>query len=222
MEKSQFLQWDIIIDEINNNEDADMEINISHLIEVLIEHIYDNKSYECMKYVREKLEVQEVWNRIEREVCSQTDFFIKTLAIKNMNDNIAIEKIKSVYEYRYKKYENDDYICEKVMLDKNQMKAIRCVFNYCEFSIILQKISKRRFQVFLVDKGKFKQFFMEEIWNLFDSNRKDIENLIYSRHLADLEMKVNYLMNGQDEIKDELNFTQYLILKDTDMRDDDI
>lgn len=221
MDNSQFLQWDIIIDGINS-EDSDMETNISHLVEVLIGHIYDNKSYECMEYVREKLESPEVWNRIESEVRSQTDFFIKTLAIKNMDDNIAIEKVKSAYGYRYKEYENDDYICEKVMLDKNQMKAIRCVFNYCEFSVILQRISKRRFQVFFVDKGKFKPFFMEELWNLFDGNRKDIESLIYSRHLADLEMKVNYLMNGQDEIKDELNFTQYLILQDTDMPDGEI
>lgn len=59
---------------------------------------------------------------------------------------------------------------------------------------------------FFVDKARFTENVMELIWCLFDGDRKNIESLVYSRHLADLEMKVNCLMNGQDELKEEMGF----------------
>lgn len=224
MDNSQFLQWDIMLDRIMNSAEGDKESAISGLIEQIVEYIYTNESDAdgCMEYIAEKLDNPEIWQRIKSEVQSKTDFFIKTIELKRFSEDTAIEKIKSAYEYRYRQFENDDYICAEIALDKKQMRAIRCVFSYCEFSIILQHTSKRRFRVFLVEKGRFSEYFTDEIWNLFSDNRKDIEKLVYSRHLADLEMKVNYLMNGQDELKEELEFIEYLVIENSDMLADDL
>lgn len=224
MDNSQFLQWDIMLDRIMNSAEGDKESAISGLIEQIVEYIYTNESDAdgCMEYIAEKLDNPEIWQRIKSEVQSKTDFFIKTIELKRFSEDTAIEKIKSAYEYRYRQFENDDYICAEIALDKKQMRAIRCVFSYCEFSIILQHTSKRRFRVFLVEKGRFSEYFTDEIWDLFSDNRKDIEKLVYSRHLADLEMKVNYLMNGQDELKEELEFIEYLVIENSDMLADDL
>ena len=222
MDNSQFLQWDIMLDRIMNSAEGDKESAISGLIEQIVEYVYTNESDGCMEYIAEKLDNPEIWQRIKSEVQSKTDFFIKTIELKRFSEDTAIEKIKSAYEYRYRQFENDDYICAEIALDKKQMRAIRCVFSYCEFSIILQHTSKRRFKVFLVEKGRFSEYFTDEIWNLFSDNRKDIEKLVYSRHLADLEMKVNYLMNGQDELKEELEFIEYLVIENSDMLADDL
>lgn len=207
-----------------NSAEGDKESAISGLIEQIVEYIYTNESDAdgCMEYIAEKLDNPEIWQRIKSEVQSKTDFFIKTIELKRFSEDTAIEKIKSAYEYRYRQFENDDYICAEIALDKKQMRAIRCVFSYCEFSIILQHTSKRRFRVFLVEKGRFSEYFTDEIWDLFSDNRKDIEKLVYSRHLADLEMKVNYLMNGQDELKEELEFIEYLVIENSDMLADDL
>ena len=213
MDSDYFLQWNVMIDEIMNSDGADKESAISRMIEEIIEYIYANESYECMNYIGGKIEDLEVWQRIFDEVQSKTDFFIRTVELRKFSEDIAIEKIKSAYEYRYKQFENDDYICTEIALDKKQMKAIRCVFSYCEFSVILQHTSKRRFKDFLVGKGKFLENTTEEIWSLFDNDRKNIEKLVYSRHLADLEMKVNCLMREHDEQKEELAFIQYQIEK---------
>lgn len=213
LDNDSFLQWNIIIDEITNSEGADKELAVSRMIEQIVEYIYKNESYECMDYINEKVENPEVWQRIVNEVRSKTDFFIRTVEVRKFSEDIAIEKIKSSYEYRYKQFENDDYICTELAIDGKQMKAIRCVFNYCGFSIILQHASKRRFKDFLVDKGKFSENITERIWSLFDSDRKNIEKLVYSRHLADLEMKVNCLMRDHDEQREEFAFIEYLIEK---------
>ncbi len=54
----------------------------------------------------------------------------------------------------------------------------------------------------------------ETIWELFRHCRQDIQILIYSRHFANLEMKLNYLMNGQDDLKKEIDFVEFLLLEE--------
>ena len=64
------------------------------------------------------------------------------------------------------------------------------------------------------ERGKFTESMTETIWELFRHCRQDIQILIYSRHFANLEMKLNYLMNGQDDLKKEIDFVEFLLLEE--------
>ena len=38
-----------------------------------------------------------------------------------------------------------------------------------------------------------------------------------SRRLADLEMKLNYVVKGQNELREELDFIEYLLIEKSDL-----
>ena len=113
--------------------------------------------------------------------------------------------------------ESKEYICSKEGFDPEQMRAVHCLFFQCEFSILLQRISKRRLLELLVGKGKFSKKFSEEIWALFDKDQEKLREVVMSRRLADLEMKLNYVVKGQNELREELDFIEYLLIEKSDL-----
>ncbi len=207
MDNCRFMQWEDLVKEINQNEkDGKLQEKIVQLTDLMIRDVYENETYECINYIEEKIENADIWEDMEKKVRSQTDFYIRTLGLKKLPEDAAEAKIKTAYRLRYEEFENDEYICRQAKLNRQEIQAIRCLFDYCEFSVVLQKISKRRFEAFLVERGKFTESMTETIWELFRHCRQDIQILIYSRHFANLEMKLNYLMNGQDDLKKEIDF----------------
>ena len=209
MDNCRFMQWEDLVKEINQNEkDGKLQEKIVQLTDLMIRDVYENETYECINYIEEKIENADIWEDMEKKVRSQTDFYIRTLGLKKLPEDAAEAKIKTAYRLRYEEFENDEYIC------RQEIQAIRCLFDYCEFSVVLQKISKRRFEAFLVERGKFTESMTETIWELFRHCRQDIQILIYSRHFANLEMKLNYLMNGQDDLKKEIDFVEFLLLEE--------
>ena len=78
--------------------------------------------------------------------------------------------------------------------------------------MILRKISKRRFYSYLVEFGKFSEVLIEKLWNIFNGVDDSLKNIIFMRRFFDLELKVNYLLRGQDEIGEEINFLEFLLL----------
>ncbi len=215
MDNCRFMQWEDLVKEINQNEkDGKLQEKIVQLTDLMIRDVYENETYECINYIEEKIENADIWEDMEKKVRSQTDFYIRTLGLKKLPEDAAEAKIKTAYRLRYEEFENDEYICRQGKLNRQEIQAIRCLFDYCEFSVVLQKISKRRFEAFLVERGKFTESMTETIWELFRHCRQDIQILIYSRHFANLEMKLNYLMNGQDDLKKEIDFVEFLLLEE--------
>ncbi len=215
MDNCRFMQWEDLVKEINQNEkDGKLQEKIVQLTDLMIRDVYENETYECINYIEEKIENADIWEDMEKKVRSQTDFYIRTLGLKKLPEDAAEAKIKTAYRLRYEEFENDEHICRQAKLNRQEIQAIRCLFDYCEFSVVLQKISKRRFEAFLVERGKFTESMTETIWELFRHCRQDIQILIYSRHFANLEMKLNYLMNGQDDLKKEIDFVEFLLLEE--------
>ena len=215
MDNCRFMQWEDLVKEINQNEkDGKLQEKIVQLTDLMIRDVYENETYECINYIEEKIENADIWEDMEKKVRSQTDLYIRTLGLKKLPEDAAEAKIKTAYRLRYEEFENDEYICRQAKLNRQEIQAIRCLFDYCEFSVVLQKISKRRFEAFLVERGKFTESMTETIWELFRHCRQDIQILIYSRHFANLEMKLNYLMNGQDDLKKEIDFVEFLLLEE--------
>ena len=121
MEKKQEVDWSLLK---NKLEGSDKEEAIVQVVEMFVQQIYDNESYDCMKRLEESGIDLEICRKIEKEVFSRTDFFIKTIELRKMDFNEQITKIKKAYGYRYREYENDDFICEKLQLNKEQIKEI--------------------------------------------------------------------------------------------------
>lgn len=218
LEQKPTLQWDSMIHEINDS--SEPETKISGLVDLLVENVYRTESYDCLKYIEDRLEDPDIWEMIKKRVYSRTDFYIRTILLKKMPEEMALEKIRAAYEYCYHQYEDDMFICDRLALDQQQMGAIRCVFRYCESSVILRRISERRFRSFFVDKAGFSETLAKEIRILFEADREATESLIFSRHLSELEMKMGYMMNEQDKLREDLDFIQYLLARDLDLEED--
>lgn len=218
MEKDRYSRIREIIEIINEEyeQNQEDEKNISCLTQHLINFIYDDENYDCLKIVKDELE-PDIFDIIEREVRYQTDLFIKTSYIRKTDEKVIINLMKDIFKYQYKEFEDDEYICKSLNIDKEQMKAIRYFFNYCEFSVILKRVSKRIFRELVVGRGKIKEVIMDAMWDLFDNNRNDIKEIVCLRRLANLEMKVNYLMDQQEEMQEDLGFLQFLIIKSNDV-----
>lgn len=218
MEKDRYSRIREIIEIINEEyeQNQEDEKNISCLTQHIINFIYDDENYDCMKIVKDELE-PDIFDIIEREVRYQTDLFIKTSYIRKTDEKVIINLMKDIFKYQYKEFEDDEYICKSLNIDKEQMKAIRYFFNYCEFSVILKRVSKRIFRELVVGRGKIKEVIMDAMWDLFDNNRNDIKEIVCLRRLANLEMKVNYLMDQQEEMQEDLGFLQFLIIESNDV-----
>ena len=164
MDNCRFMQWEDLVKEINQNEkDGKLQEKIVQLTDLMIRDVYENETYECINYIEEKIENADIWEDMEKKVRSQTDFYIRTLGLKKLPEDAAEAKIKTAYRLRYEEFENDEYICRQAKLNRQEIQAIRCLFDYCEFSVVLQKISKRRFEAFLVERGKFTESMTETI-----------------------------------------------------------
>lgn len=218
MEKDRYSRIREIIEIINEEyeQNQEDEKNISCLTQHLINFIYDDENYDCLKIVKDELE-PDIFDIIEKEVRYQTDLFIKTSYIRKTDEKVIINLMKDIFKYQYKEFEDDEYICKCLNIDKEQMKAIRYFFNYCEFSVILKRVSKRIFRELVVGRGKIKEVIMDAMWDLFDNNRNDIKEIVCLRRLANLEMKVNYLMDQQEEMQEDLGFLQFLIIESNDV-----
>lgn len=210
------LQWDDIINEIRENDGNEQEERISQLVKMLIDNVYKEETYDCIKYFKEKLEDTEIWQEIEHKVYSKTNFYIRTTELRKLPEEEAVRIIQLLYEYIYNHHESEDYICNETGLANGLVKVIKRVFAYCESAVILQKISERRFCCYLVDYGKFSDFLIEELWNLFYNANDEVKNLIYMRYFFDLGVKVNYILRGQDEMAEEINFLEFLLLDNSD------
>lgn len=217
MEHYRILQWDEIMEGIENSGEEEREAKADQLVEQMIADVYEKGSFECMEYVEKTLGHLDIFKAIERKVHFQTDFFVKTAALKKMSEEEALRKINAAFLDWYFLLESKEYICSKEGFDPEQMRAVHCLFFQCEFSILLQRISKRRLLELLVGKGKFSKKFSEEIWALFDKDQEKLREVVMSRRLADLEMKLNYVVKGQNELREELDFIEYLLIEKSDL-----
>ncbi len=212
MDENQLLKWDSIVASIKENQGHERAEDISKFIEIITENIYTEETYDCMDYLKEKLEDTEVWQEIEHKVYSKTDFYIKTIELRKIPEDEVISKLELIYDYLYKQFESEEYITSKTGITEAFIKTVERVFTYCENVVILRKISKRRFYSYLVEFGKFSEVLIEKLWNIFNGVDDSLKNIIFMRRFFDLELKVNYLLRGQDEIGEEINFLEFLLL----------
>ena len=100
-------------------------------------------------------------------------------------------------------------------VDKLYSTELQYVINYAEYLIIGKCISERWFKSIFSQKGKLPDKITDCIWGIFSNSRNQIKETVHFRYLASIDQKLNALMNEHDEIKDELEFVQYLILDRT-------
>ena len=86
MEHHRILQWDEIMEGIENSGEEEREAKADQLVEQMIADVYEKGSFECMEYVEKTLGHLDIFKAIERKVHFQTDFFVKTAALKKMSE----------------------------------------------------------------------------------------------------------------------------------------
>lgn len=212
MDDSQLVQWDVIINEIKENDGSGQERYISTLIEIITDNVYKEGTYDCLDYFRERLEDIEGWQEIEHKVYTETNFYIKTIGLREVPEDKVVEEMQLLYGYFYHQLESEDYVCSETGFSEKLIKAMKWIFAYCEQAVLFRRISKRRFCSYVADYGKFSELFIEKLWDLFYNADDTVKKCIFMRHFFDLEVKVNYLLRGQDEMEEEINFLEYLLM----------
>ena len=180
------------------------------------------------------------WNYAERKGYSGTAIFTKQEPM-SVAYGIGIEKHDK--EGRVITLEYEDFYFVTVYTPNSQSELARLAYRMeweTDFLAYLKKLEEKKPVIFCGDlnvahkeidlknpktnrknagftdeeRGKFTESMTETIWELFRHCRQDIQILIYSRHFANLEMKLNFLMNGQDDLKKEIDFVEFLLLEE--------
>mgnify|MGYP000077204615 FL=1 len=197
------------------NDEQDLENNLNELKTIVIEDVYENESYKILSQVVDKIVSQDITRDLEDDILSETSLFMKTKHIRKANFNYICSLIETVFRYIYFNYESYNYVFSKEKVDKLYSTELQYVINYAEYLIIGKCISERWFKSIFSQKGKLPDKITDCIWGIFSNSRNQIKETVHFRYLASIDQKLNALMNEHDEIKDELEFVQYLILDRT-------
>ena len=215
-----FVELEKLIKMVNENDEKNSTIKdeyILRLIDKIIEFIYKDSSYDSLEYVETQINNMDDYAYIERTVKQKTELFIKTIELRKLPSEILLKYLKIIFDYKYNQFEDENYACEKENINSELVLAVECYFAYCESSMVLRKISQRRAKNLFCNKGRFSEEVFDLTWSLFKSN--NLDNQILLKNLADIQSRINGLLYTQNDIKSELLFIEYLILKKDDKQE---
>lgn len=197
------------------NDEQELENNLEQLKTIIIDDVYENENYELLYQIVTNLDSQDVIRDLEDETISETSLFMKTINIRKANSEDICRLINIVFRYIYFDYESYNYVFSREKVDNSYSAEIQDIISYSEYLIIGKCISERWFKSIFLKKGKLAEKIIDCIWSVFSNNRDKIKETVQFRYLASIDQKLNALMNEHDEIKEDLEFVQYLIFDGT-------
>lgn len=200
------------VDELENEEYREYHKLKLDLMRSIIKIVRQEEMIFNYEEIEEVWGNEEFWQEIKERVTKETDYYLKMKSIRQIEKKERKNYYLKIFHIQYVEYENVEYACEKLELDKNRVILLFCIINFSENIIFGQYYSKRRFISLIFENFGLDNFDAEILWNLFEENKDIVEKIALVKKLNNIEHRISRLSMKLNNMSEELDFVSNIIL----------
>lgn len=199
-----------VLEKINETTQADDLMD--ELVDLVAEYVYDEDDDSIVDNVLAQIEQPILQKDFFEKIKSRIAFFVKMKVFRKEDVDTVIGWISTTFRYRYEMNEIPEYLSEQEGYSLQNAQSLFDLLSFCENRICIQGISKRRFDNSIKKDLQLDMRISDTLWNIYAENKDNMEKQVLFRYVGNLNARLNQCIALQREVRDEIDFLEYLAL----------